>query len=127
GADLLISMHVNGYSNDVPRGPEAWFTRERSFGDKNAAFATLAYEHMKEKIGLIGYQFPEDERGVIPDSKADVQKEYTVFQHFIMTGPEIPGVIVPSKMPGAIIEALFGSNPVDASVLASPEGRQAIV
>ena len=70
---------------------------------------------------------PEDERGVIPDSKADVQKEYSVFQHFIITGPEIPGVIVPSKMPGAIVESLFVSNDWDASILATMEGRNAIV
>jgi N-acetylmuramoyl-L-alanine amidase len=56
-----------------------------------------------------------------------VQKEYKVFDHFIITGPEIPDVIVPSKMPGAIVEALFVSNEVDAAVLATPEGRAAIV
>jgi N-acetylmuramoyl-L-alanine amidase len=127
GADLLVSMHVNGYSNGNPRGPEAWFTRERAFGDKNAAFATLAYEHLKEQLVYIGYQLPEDERGVIPDSTADVQKEYSVFQHFIITGPEIPGVIVPSKMPGAIVESLFVSNDWDASILATMDGRNAIV
>jgi N-acetylmuramoyl-L-alanine amidase len=49
-ADLLVSMHLNGFSNDTPRGPEAWFTRERQFGDENAAFATLAYEHLKEQL-----------------------------------------------------------------------------
>lgn len=126
-ADLLVSMHVNGFSNGNPRGPEAWFTRERPFGDKNAAFATLAYEHMKEQLGYIGYQLPEEERGVNPDSNADVQKEYSVFQHFIITGPAIPGVIVPSKMPGAIVEALFVSNDWDASILATMDGRNAIV
>lgn len=127
GADLLVSMHVNGFSNGNPRGPEAWFTRERPFGDKNAAFATLAYEHLKEQLGYIGYQIPEEERGVNPDTSADVQKEYSVFQHFIITGPAIPDVIVPSKMPGAIVEALFVSNDWDASVLATMDGRNAIV
>ncbi len=126
-ADLLVSMHVNGFSNDVPHGPETWFTRERSFGDKNAAFATLAYQHLKEQLGKIGYVFPEEERGAIPDSTADVQKEYKVFRHFIITGPAIPDVIDPSKMPGAIVEALFVSNDGDAAVLATPEGRAAIV
>lgn len=127
GADLLVSMHVNGFANGTPHGPETWFTRERSFGDKNAAFATLAYQHLKEQLGYIGYVMPEEERGAIPDSTADVQKEYKVFQHFIMTGPEIPGVVEPSAMPGAIVEALFVSNAVDAQVLSTPEGRNAIV
>jgi N-acetylmuramoyl-L-alanine amidase len=120
-------MHLNGFLNGTPRGPEAWFTRERSFGDENAAFATLAYEHLKEQLTKIGYELPVEERGVNPDSAADVQKEYAVFKHFIITGPEIPGVVVPSKMPGAIVEALFVSNDWDASVLETDSGRNAIV
>jgi N-acetylmuramoyl-L-alanine amidase len=127
-ADLLVSMHVNGYSNGNPRGYETWFTRERSFGERNAVFATLAYAHLKEQLRSIGYVLPaEDERGVLPDSTADVQKEHSLFNHFIITGPEVPGVVVPSKMPGAIVEALFVSNDGDAAILAAPGGREAIV
>lgn len=126
-ADLLVSMHINGYSNGRPRGYETWFTRERPFGDRNAMFATLAYAHMKEQFARIGYVLPKDEeRGVLPDSTADVQKKHELYKHFIITGPEIPGVIVPSKMPGAIVEALFISNDGDAAVLASREGEHAI-
>lgn len=127
-ADLLVSMHVNGYSTGAPHGFETWFTRERQFGDRNAVFATLAYAHLKEQLAKIGYVLPaEDERGVLPDTTADVQKEYSLFRHFIMTGPEVPGVVAASKMPGAIVEALFVSNDGDAAVLSTLEGRNAIV
>ncbi len=127
-ADLLVSMHVNGYSTGSPRGYETWFTRERAFGDRNAVFATLAYAHLKEQLSYIGYVLPaEDERGVLPDTTADVQKEHSLFRHFIMTGPEVPGVVSPSEMPGAIVEALFVSNDGDAEVLSLPDGRKAIV
>ncbi len=128
GADLLVSMHVNGYSTGGPRGFETWFTRERQFGDRNAVFATLAYAHLKEQLAKVGYVLPaEDERGVLPDTTADVQMEHSLFRHFIMTGPEVPGVVTASKMPGAIVEALFVSNDGDAAVLSAPEGRNAIV
>jgi N-acetylmuramoyl-L-alanine amidase len=127
-ADLLVSMHVNGYSTGGPHGFETWFTRERSFGDRNAVFATLAYAHLKEQLAKVGYVLPaEDERGVLPDTTADVQMEHSLFRHFIMTGPEVPGVVTASKMPGAIVEALFVSNDGDAAVLSTPEGRSAIV
>jgi N-acetylmuramoyl-L-alanine amidase len=127
-ADLLVSMHVNGYSTGGPRGFETWFTREREFGDRNAIFATLAYAHIKEQLAQVGYVLPaEDERGVLPDTTADVQMEHSLFRHFIMTGPEVPGVVTASKMPGAIVEALFVSNDGDAAVLSTPEGRNAIV
>src|SRR5829696_921385 len=93
-ADLLVSIHVNGYSNGTPRGYETWFTRERPFGNRNAAFATLAYAHLKEQLRKIGYVLPtEEERGVLPDTTADVQREYPLFKHFIMTGPEVQGVV----------------------------------
>jgi N-acetylmuramoyl-L-alanine amidase len=127
-ADLLVSMHVNGYSTGGPRGFETWFTRERQFGDRNAVFATLAYAHLKEQLAKVGYALPaEDERGVLPDTTADVQMEHSLFRHFIMTGPEVPGVVTASKMPGAIVEALFVSNDGDAAILSAPEGRNAIV
>lgn len=127
-ADLLVSVHINGYSTEKPRGYETWFTREREFGAQNAAFATLAYGHLKEQLGKIGYVLPqEEERGVLPDTTADVQKQRPVFEHFIITGPAIKDTIVPSKMPGAIVEALFMTNPGDAAILESPEGEKAIV
>lgn len=127
-ADLLVSMHVNGFSNGNPRGYETWYTREREFGDRNVRFASLAYAHLKEQLGFIGYVLPtEEERGVLPDTTADVQKEYSMFRNFIMTGPAVPGVVEPSQMPGAIVEALFVSNDGDAAVLSSAEGRNAIV
>lgn len=128
GADLLVSMHLNGYSTGRPQGYETWFTRERPFGDRNAEIATLVYAHFKEQLGAIGYVVPVDEeRGVLPDTTADVQREEPVFQHFIMTGPAVPGVISPSMMPGVIGEALFLSNDQDAAVLATAAGHDAIV
>ena len=127
-ADLLVSMHINGYSTSKPFGYETWYTAERPFGDENRAFAVLAYAHLKEQLAKVGYVVPAaDERGVNPDSTADVQKQYTVFKHFLITGPEIPNVLKPSEMPGAIVETLFISNDGDASVLVSPEGQNAIV
>lgn len=127
-ADLLVSMHINGYSTGGPHGFETWFTRERQFGDRNAVFATLAYAHLKEQLAKVGYVLPaEEERGVLPDTTADVQMEHSLFRHFIMTGPDVPGVVTASKMPGAIVEALFVSNDDDAAVLSTPEGRNAIV
>lgn len=128
GADLLMSMHLNGYSTATPRGYETWFTRERPFGERNAAIATLAYAHLKEQLGAIGYRLSVDEeRGILPDTTADVQKEHEVFEHFIVTGPAVPGVVMPSAMPGVIVEALFLSNDGDAQVLATDAGEAAIV
>lgn len=126
-ADLLVSMHINGYTTQVPFGFETWYTRERPFGDQNLAFAVLAYAHLKEQLRAIGYVGPAEERGVNPDTSADVQMEHTLYEHFIITGPAVPNAVEPSRMPGAIVEALFVSNDGDAAMLDSPEGENAIV
>ena len=127
-ADLLVSMHVNGFTNPGTRGYETWYTAEREFGELNRRFASLAYDALKQQLAAIGYTVPTNlERGVNPDTAADVQTENTAYRHFIITGPEVPGTIIPSAMPGAIVEALFVSNDLDAAVLASPSGRNAIV
>jgi len=126
-SDLLVSMHVNGYSNGGPRGYETWYTREREFGDQNERFASLAYVQLKDQLEAISYITPAEERGVLPDTTANVDNEHSVFEHFIVTGPEVPGKIKPSLMPGAIVETLFVSNDYDAQFLASPAGRAAIV
>ncbi|HEX5499647.1 MAG TPA: N-acetylmuramoyl-L-alanine amidase, partial [Thermomicrobiales bacterium] len=127
-ANLLVSMHINGYSTGKPYGYETWYTAERPFGDLSRAFATLAYAHLKEQLGKIGYVVPPAlERGVNADSTADVQKQYSIYKHFLITGPEIPHELTPSAMPGAIVETLFISNDNDAMVLAGEQGRNAIV
>jgi N-acetylmuramoyl-L-alanine amidase len=126
-ADLLVSMHVNGYTTQRPFGFETWFTRERPFGNRNATIATLAYAHLKEQLLAIGYVMPEEERLAKPDTAANVVMQHSLFKHFIMTGPDVAGSVEASEMPGSIVEALFVSNDGDAAVLASPDGRNAIV
>jgi N-acetylmuramoyl-L-alanine amidase len=126
-ADLLVSMHVNGYTTETPYGPEVWFTREREFGELSEEFAGRVYRSLKEQLIGIGYVLPEPERGVSPDSALSVDTEHAMLEHLVITGPAVEDKVDPSRMPGAVVETLFISNPVDAEILASPIGREAIV
>jgi len=130
-ADLLVSLHVNGFSTSVPLGYETWYTPGRPFSDRSEAFARLAYVELKEQLRGIGYELPVgvEERGVKPDTAVNVDdNKRQQLENFIMTGPAIPGAVPrASEMPGAIVEALFLSNDQDAYVLASAGGRWAIV
>jgi N-acetylmuramoyl-L-alanine amidase len=127
-ADLLVSMHVNGFSSSIPHGYETWYTAEREFGEQNRQFAYQAYDALKRKLAEIGYVVdPSVERGANPDTSSSVQTPNSRYKHFVILGPAAPGEIVASEMPGAIVEALFVSNDGDAAVLASPSGRNAIV
>lgn len=127
-ADLLISMHINGFDRPTARGYETWFTKERPFGDQSWRFATLAYRALQNQLAPLGYVLPEnEERGVLPDTTADVDTEHAQFKNFVLTGPAVEGKVDPSRMPGAIVETLFLTNDGDAAILASSEGRDAIV
>lgn len=130
GADLLVSMHVNGFSTAVPQGYETWYTPGRPFSEQSEEFACLAYTALKEQLTEIGYAIAiTDERGCNPDTAINVDdNRREQVENFIVTGPAVRGKVPrPSEMPGAIIEALFLSNDQDANVLASPGGRNAIV
>jgi len=127
-ADLLVSMHINGFDRPTARGYETWFTKERPFGDQSWRFATLAYRALQNQLASLGYVLPEnEERGVLPDTTADVETEHAQFKNFVLTGPAVEGKVDPSQMPGAIVETLFLTNDSDAAILGSPEGRDAIV
>ncbi len=128
GADLLVSMHLNGYDRPSPtaKGYETWYTGVRPFGDRNQRFATLVYRSLGEHFAAAGFETLA--REVNDDEKIDVDaNDPGFFDHMIMTGPDVPGAITASQMPGAIVEALFISDDGDARFLASEQGHDAVV
>jgi len=128
GADLLVSMHLNGYDrpSSTAKGYETWYTGVRPFGDRNARFATLAYRTLGEHFAAAGFE--TQAREVNDDEQIDVDaNDPGFFDHMIITGPDVPGVITASQMPGAIVEPLFISDEGDARFLASDEGHDVIV
>lgn len=126
-ADLLVSMHVNGYDGrSEARGYEAWYTGCRDFGDRSERFASLAFQALEQRLDAAG--LASEPRGLKDDCVTDVDaSDGSLAHNMIVTGPELPGQIRPSQMPGAIVESLFISNVDDARILASDAGREAIV
>ncbi|MER3436187.1 MAG: hypothetical protein C4346_00300 [Chloroflexota bacterium] len=124
-ADLLVSMHINGFDDPSVNGYETWFSSARPFKDRNKLFATLAFEELGKQMAAAGYYATP--RRVFDDVEANVDLGRDAFDRYIIIGPAVPGQIVPSAMPGAIVEVLFISNDEDAAFLASDTGRNAIV
>jgi N-acetylmuramoyl-L-alanine amidase len=119
-------MHMNGFNEDLSvAGYETWYNSSRPFSDLNLLFAELAHDALGEEFAAAGYNARA--RGVIDDSEANVLFAGDAFDSFVITGPEQPGQVVPSAMPGAIVEVLFLSNDRDAAFIASPAGRDAVV
>jgi N-acetylmuramoyl-L-alanine amidase len=124
-ADLLISMHINGFNDPAANGYETWYSSARPFTAQSKHFAQLAFDALGQEMEAAGYNARA--RQVNDDATAHVEVAADAFDRYVITGPAQPGQIVPSAMPGAIVEVLFISNDQDAAFLSSAEGRNAIV
>jgi N-acetylmuramoyl-L-alanine amidase len=124
-ADLLVSMHLNGFPDESAAGYETWYNSGREFWKLNKRFATLLYLELGRQMEQAGYNATS--RRINDDSTAHVDIGRDAFENYVITGHAHPGQIVPSAMPGAIAEALFVSNDDDAAFMATDEGASAIV
>jgi N-acetylmuramoyl-L-alanine amidase len=124
-ADLLVSLHINGFPEASAKGYETWYSSARPFRERNRLIAQLAFQELGQEMDAAGYNARP--RGINDDANAHVEVAGDAFDRYVITGPAQPGQIVPSAMPGAIVEVLFISNDEDAAFLASTEGRNAIV
>jgi N-acetylmuramoyl-L-alanine amidase len=111
-ADLLVSIHYNGAENTFLSGYEVWFNDERPFSGRSEAFATFIHEALAEAYANAGYDAVDRGIGI---------------EDHVVTGPERPGELVPSEMPGAVIEGLFLSNDEDAAFIESEIADETIV
>jgi N-acetylmuramoyl-L-alanine amidase len=111
-ADLLVSIHYNGAENKFLSGYEVWFNDERPFSGRSEAFATFMHEALAQAYTNAGYDAVDRGIGI---------------EDHVVTGPERPGELVPSEMPGAVIEGLFLSNEEDAAFIESEIADETIV
>ena len=124
-ADLLISVHLNGYDTSNPSGYESWYTADRPFGVQSEVFAQLGVESIGERLAAEGYT-PEN-RGAKDDGTYSVDdSDPTLAHNMLLTGPAIPGELTPSQMPGAIMESLFITNLDDIAFLRSANANEMI-
>jgi N-acetylmuramoyl-L-alanine amidase len=130
GADLLISLHINGYTDTSVRGYEVLYTAEREFGQQNVDLAFTLYDALTAAYTEVGFDSPGRSAKADTEMGDTVTGEGRVEDHFIMTGPAVNAAefsIVPSAMPGAIVECAFISNDADAAFLADPANQEVIV
>jgi N-acetylmuramoyl-L-alanine amidase len=111
-ADLLVSVHYNGAENTFLSGYEVWFNDEREFSGRSEAFATYMHEALEKGFASAGYDAVDRGIGI---------------EDHVVTGPERPGELVPSEMPGAVVEGLFLSNDEDAAFIQSDRADEALV
>lgn len=111
-ADLLVSIHYNGAENEFLQGFEVWYNGDRPFSGRSEEFATLIHQALADGYAAAGYE--ANDRGIGLEDHA-------------VTGPERPGKLVPSNMPGAVVEGLFLSNEDDARFIESDVAADTLV
>ena len=130
GADVMISVHHNGFDDRSVRGYEIYYTAApyRPFGDLSAELARLTYRELDAAMRNSNYG--EFGRGALDDTQLDsVQHDFGSEEHLIMTGPGVNGAnytITPTNMPGIIVESAFLSNDEDARFVIQPENQRLI-
>lgn len=130
-ADVMISIHVNGFDTPSARGYEVLYTAApyREFGDRNADLATFIYREIGDAYREAGFE--TEPRDITPDDELDAETHnYGSERHLIMTGPAIENAdftIEPTNMPGVIVEPVFITNDDDAAFIADPENQRLLV
>jgi N-acetylmuramoyl-L-alanine amidase len=127
GARVLLSIHLNGFTDPSVSGAETFYDSARSFGDKNKRFATLVQQNVIAAFRSKGYDTPD--RGVTDDQDLQTESLGSLvgsYNHLVLLGPAVPGRLRPSQMPGALSEPLFLSNPAEATAAAEPAVQELI-
>lgn len=111
-ADILISIHYNGAENEFLAGYEVWYNADRPFSGRSETFATMMHQALADAYAEADYD--ANDRGIGLEDHA-------------VTGPERPGKLIPSEMPGAVIEGIFLSNEEDAEFMRSEGSAETLV
>jgi N-acetylmuramoyl-L-alanine amidase len=122
-ANVLVSIHFDGYSDPSVGGTETFYDAARSFATANHSFATDLQAALVARLG-------EADRGVWTDDQLaapTLTGSGSSYNHLIELGPMSQGwVDDPSQMPGALVEPLFVTNPAEALIASDPAGQQKI-
>lgn len=126
GARVLLSIHFEAFDDPSVRGAQTFYDSSRSFGATNLQFAILVQTDLIQAFRSQGDDTPD--RGVTSDTVlvADLMGTLPDYHHLVVLGPGVPGLLVPSQMPGALSEPLFLSNPNEASAAVDPKVQNLI-
>lgn len=124
-ASVLIGIFMDaGYGG---AGCLTDYDADRPFASQNRALARLLQHNVLAAMNARGWDIPGG--GVRTDvgmgsalTGADLS-----YRHLMLLGPAKTGYFsTPSRMPGALIEPLFLTDPFEASIAASAHGQQVI-
>jgi N-acetylmuramoyl-L-alanine amidase len=123
GADVLVSIHFDGFSDPSVGGTETFFDAARPFAASNRRLATDLQAALVARLAAADRGVWTDDQIAAPTLTGSGQS----YNHLIELGPMSQGwVDNPSQMPGALVEPLFITNPAEALIASDPSGQQKI-
>jgi N-acetylmuramoyl-L-alanine amidase len=125
-ANLLIGIYMDA---GAPRnaGSVTGYDPVRPFSAANLRLAGLLQTDVLGAMNAQGWDIPNE--GVLPDTVlgSALTGAAVAYGHLLLLGPAKAGYFsTPSRMPGALIEPLFLTDPFEASIAVSAHGRQVI-
>lgn len=126
-ANLLVGIYFDGGSTPSNAGCVTGYDAVRSFSADNLRFARLLQHDVLSAMNARGWGIPDD--GVAQDQYlgSAVSSQATAYGHLLLLGPAKPGYFsTPSRMPGALIEPLYVTDPLEADIAASATGHEVI-
>jgi N-acetylmuramoyl-L-alanine amidase len=123
GAAALVSIHFDAYTDPAVGGTGTFYNSGRSFAPASRRLATNLQSALVTALGTADRGVWTDDQIAAPTLTASGR----TYGHLIELGPMAAGwVDEPSKMPGALVEPLFLTNPAEAQVAGDETGRQRI-
>lgn len=126
-ADLLAGVYMNaGSANEA--GSVTTYDAARPFARESQRFADLLQSDVLAKLNATGAGIPDG--GVLDDTSmgSTLSARGASYGHLMLLGPAYPagGFRDPSRMPGALIEPLFLSDPAEAAIADSFRGQHLV-
>jgi N-acetylmuramoyl-L-alanine amidase len=122
-ASVLLSIHFNGFDDPSIGGTETFYDSARQFAPLNERLARDVQRAVVTTLGTADRGVWRDDDAVAPALTPSGE----MYGHLIELGPAEKGwVDDPSRMPGALVEPLFLTNPAEARYAADPAGQQRI-
>jgi N-acetylmuramoyl-L-alanine amidase len=121
GARVFLSFHLNAYDDPSVGGTQTFYDGARPYANQSLSLATVIQANVIMALRSQGYSTPD--RGVTDDQDLQTESLGAVtgnYNHLILLGPAIPGVLRPTTMPGALCEVMYLSNPPEATAIAQP-------
>ena len=134
-ADVLVGIYMDAGGSASEAGSVTTYDTARPFSAANQRLATLLQQDVLGAMNARGWDIPDD--GVVPDtsegsvsgdpSTGGLAAKAAAYPHLLLLGPAEAGYFTaPSRMPGALIEPLYLSDPFEASIAASATGQSVI-